>query len=56
VLGLPCLGEVKLTIYLDKEKLTIDLGPARNLKQKTGYKFVPSKCALPDAASPSTLS
>jgi len=43
VLGLPCLGEVKLAIYLDKEKLTIDLVQAKNLKQRTGYKFVPSK-------------
>jgi hypothetical protein len=41
VLGLPCLGEVKMSIFLQNEKLTIEVSSARNLKQKTGYKFLP---------------
>ena len=43
VLGLPCLGEVEMSLYLDKEKLTIELPQARNLKQKTGYRVMPGK-------------
>ena len=43
VLGLPCLGEVKMSIFLSNEKLTIDVSAAWHLKQKTGYKFLPGK-------------
>ena len=40
-LGLPCLGEVKLNLSLDKKKLCIEIFEAKNLKQKTGYRVIP---------------
>jgi hypothetical protein len=41
VLGLPCLGEVKMSLYLEKEKFVVEVSQARNLKQKTGYRVLP---------------
>jgi hypothetical protein len=42
-LGLPCLGEVKMSLFLDRQKLNIEIQQARNLKIKTGYRVMPSK-------------
>lgn len=42
-LGLPCLGEIKLSLFLDHQKLNIEIIEIKNLKQKTGYKILPSK-------------
>jgi hypothetical protein len=43
VLGLPCLGEIKLSMSVEKQKLHIEVVEVKNLKQKTGYKILPSK-------------
>jgi hypothetical protein len=43
VLGLPCLGEVKMILFTDKQKLNIEIVEAKNLKQKTTYRILPCK-------------
>lgn len=42
-LGLPCLGEIKMSLFLDQQKLNIEVIEVKNLKQKTGYKILPSR-------------
>jgi len=41
-LGLPCLGEVKMSLFLEKQKLNIEIMQAKNLKIKIGYRVMPS--------------
>lgn len=41
VLGSPCLGEVQMSLIVEKGQLAIEIIRARNLKLKTGYRVVP---------------
>lgn len=43
VLGLPCLGEIKMTLFTDKQKLNIEVIEVKKLKQKNNYKILPCK-------------
>ena len=42
-LSLPCLGEVKMSLFLEKQKLNIEIMQAKNLKIKIGYRVMPGK-------------
>jgi len=41
VLGLPCLGEIRMVLFTEKQKLNVEIVEAKNLKQKTSYKILP---------------
>jgi len=41
VLGSPCLGEVKMTLFVDKQKLHIEIIECKNLKVKSGHRIFP---------------
>ena len=43
VLGLACLGEIKLKMNIEKQKLTIQVVEVKKLKPKIGYRILPSK-------------
>ncbi len=43
VLGSPCLGEIQMSLYIEKNQLTIEIIRARNLKLKSGYRLLPGK-------------
>ena len=46
VLGSPCLGEIQMSLYIEKSQLAIEIIRARNLKLKTGYRLLPGNFAL----------
>jgi hypothetical protein len=41
VLGSPCLGELQISIMVEKSQLAVEIIRARNLKVKTGYRQLP---------------
>jgi hypothetical protein len=41
VLGLPCLGEVQMSLVVEKGKLLVEIIRARNLKPSHAYKLLP---------------
>ena len=41
VLGSPCLGEIQMSLYIEKNQLTIEIIRAKNLKLKSGYRLLP---------------
>ncbi|CAF0795590.1 unnamed protein product [Brachionus calyciflorus] len=42
VLGLACLGEIKLKMNIEKQKLTIQVVEVKKLKPKIGYRILPN--------------
>jgi hypothetical protein len=43
VLGLPCLGDAQMTLFIEKQKMNIEIIQVKNLKLKTGHRILPSK-------------
>ena len=43
VLGLPCLGHIQMTLFIEKQKMNVEIIQVKNLKLKTGHRVLPSK-------------
>ncbi len=42
-LGLPCHGEIKMSLFVDKGKMNIEIIQVKNLKHRAGYRMLPSE-------------
>jgi hypothetical protein len=55
VLGSPCLGELQMSIMIEKNQLAIEIIRARNLKVKSGYRLLPGEAKVPIQSKSSFL-